>query len=250
MPSSVPAMLTSMVLFCVLFDAAVPFHWLPFVVLTREQRWSFRGLACVTVLGGLARVASSLLVGIVLGTPDEALVGRFGPFAEAANWTGLTLLLLRWLLGPATLLLLGLWLVFRATFCPRAGGDEQERDWTPDEGGCHAGAAAGIAPTYGSVTGSHREGGNIAAGAGLVMLMLLSPSVELREYALYFAAQPWATILNVSALWLVAWLSLQLLIVCSATALLNRIRHPWSGRHEGAIHGAVLIVLGLLWLFV
>ena len=245
MGASVPAMLAFAAVFSLLYDAAGPYHWLPFVVFRREQRWSFLSVALVVALGGLARAASSLLSGLALGSAGESLANRFGPLAGAAEWAGISLLLWRWLLGPVALVLLGLWLVLRGASCRHAPADEQEQAPAADDGTPSPGAAGTAAdPAVPSGMGA-----NAVAVLGLAIVMLFSPSFEMLLYTEFSPSSSWAHILGTSALWLAAWLAFEVSIVCIATALLSGIGRSWSRRKAHIVHGAVLIVVAAVWLF-
>ena len=59
--------------------AAIPTHWLPFVLVGRAQGWSGRKTLGVAMLAGGGHVASTVLLGLLLTAAGMALHERFGP---------------------------------------------------------------------------------------------------------------------------------------------------------------------------
>jgi len=63
--------------------AAIPTHWLPFVLVARARAWSTRRALGVTALAGLGHVALTSLLGLLIawfGFQLEDFVGRFSPW--------------------------------------------------------------------------------------------------------------------------------------------------------------------------
>lgn len=58
--------------------AALPTHWLPFVLVGRAQKWSAGRTLGVTLLAGLGHVALTILLGLVLVIAGLALEPRLG----------------------------------------------------------------------------------------------------------------------------------------------------------------------------
>jgi len=58
--------------------AALPTHWLPFVLVGRAQTWSAGRTLGVTLLAGLGHVALTILLGLVLVVAGLALEPRLG----------------------------------------------------------------------------------------------------------------------------------------------------------------------------
>src|SRR2546425_1648334 len=65
-----------------IFHALIPDHWLPFVLMSRVERWSERRAAALTGLAGLLHVLVTMLTGgltILVGSPTvEDLAARTG----------------------------------------------------------------------------------------------------------------------------------------------------------------------------
>jgi hypothetical protein len=65
--------------------AIIPTHWLPFVLVSRAQKWSLRRMLSVVTLAGLGHVGSTTLVGILIAwiglRVQEVVEGVVGPIA-------------------------------------------------------------------------------------------------------------------------------------------------------------------------
>lgn len=81
------------------FHAAIPTHWLPFVLTARAQRWNRNKTICVTALAGTGHVLFTALLGVLIAWFGIALHDRIGAWFP-------------WIAGGA-LLLFGLFYVYR-----------------------------------------------------------------------------------------------------------------------------------------
>lgn len=88
-----------------LLHAVLPTHWLPFVAVGRAQGWSRAVILTVTVLAGLAHIASTAVVGSLLTYAGGMApwITRAMPFLAAAVLVGFGLWYLAraWLQTPA-----------------------------------------------------------------------------------------------------------------------------------------------------
>src|SRR3712207_6428279 len=64
--------------------AAIPTHWLPFVLVGRAQGWSGRKTLGVAVLAGGGHIASTVALGLLLTLAGMALHDEFGPWLARA----------------------------------------------------------------------------------------------------------------------------------------------------------------------
>lgn len=62
-----------------LLHAALPTHWLPFVLVGRAQGWSGRKTLAVTALAGSGHIAATVGLAVVLMSAGMALEDSFGP---------------------------------------------------------------------------------------------------------------------------------------------------------------------------
>ena len=81
------------------FHAAIPTHWLPFVITARAQRWNRNKTICVTALAGTGHVLFTALLGLLIAWFGIALHDKVGVWFH-------------WIAGGA-LLLFGLFYVYR-----------------------------------------------------------------------------------------------------------------------------------------
>ena len=64
--------------------AAIPTHWLPFVLVGRAQGWSGRKTLGVAALAGGGHIASTVVLGLLLTLAGMALHEEFGPWLARA----------------------------------------------------------------------------------------------------------------------------------------------------------------------
>ena len=81
------------------FHAAIPTHWLPFVITARAQRWNQKKTICVTALAGTGHVLFTAFLGMLVAWFGIALHEKIGAWFP-------------WIAGGA-LLLFGLFYVYR-----------------------------------------------------------------------------------------------------------------------------------------
>jgi hypothetical protein len=81
------------------FHAAIPTHWLPFVITAKAQRWDRNKTICVTALAGTGHVLFTALLGLLIAWFGIALHDKIGAWFH-------------WIAGGA-LLLFGLFYVYR-----------------------------------------------------------------------------------------------------------------------------------------
>jgi len=67
-----------------LLHAALPTHWLPFVLVGRAQGWSGRKTLAVTALAGGGHIAVTLLLAVLLTGAGMALEERYEPLLRLA----------------------------------------------------------------------------------------------------------------------------------------------------------------------
>jgi hypothetical protein len=188
--------------------AALPTHWLPFVLVGRAQRWSLaRGLVAVTA-AGLAHIASTVVVGsliVAAGMALDGVVSGVLPWLSAALLFGFG----------------GFYLVRAVVRRPALAG--------------------GPAPDLAEPTVSHG-----AAFWGLVGVLALSPGEVLLP--IYMSAAPEGPpLLALLTLAFAAGTILGMaLFTTLARAGASILRLERWARYEGAILGLALIAIGLV----
>ena len=81
------------------FHAAIPTHWLPFVITARAQRWNRNKTICITALAGTGHVLCTALLGVLIAWFGIALHQKIGKWFP-------------WIAGGA-LLCFGLFYIYR-----------------------------------------------------------------------------------------------------------------------------------------
>ncbi|MGO4409071.1 MULTISPECIES: hypothetical protein [unclassified Brevundimonas] len=188
--------------------AALPTHWLPFVLVGRAQRWSIARVMTVAVTAGLAHIASTAIVGsliVAAGLALNAWIGGLLPHLSAA-----------------------LLFLFGAFYLARASLQKPLTATGPE--------AEAPEPAV----------SNRAAFWGLVLMMAVTPGEVLLPIYLSSATEGMVALglLTVSfALGTVLGMTLLSALASAGYSILRLER--WA-RYEGAILGVALIVIGLL----
>ena len=161
------------------FHAAIPTHWLPFVITARAQGWNRNKTIGVTALAGTGHVLFTAFLGVLIAWFGIALHDRIGAWFP-------------WIAGGA-LLLFGLFYVYRqlsGTGCGHSHlfGGHSHHDRTPH---LHVHERAPLQP------GPH-GGALIETGSGLVELAIVKES-ENAKFRLYPVTSPKQSVATVPA---------------------------------------------------
>lgn len=193
--------------------ALLPNHWVPVVLVGRREGWGKVALSRAAALVATAHVASSVLVGILVGTLGLGLAQLSEP-------------LLRGLAG-GVLVGMGAWVWWTHGRCEGHGCSAAVED------------APGEAP-----------GGRLLWG--LALAMFLSPCLELDAFYLEAARHGWPGIATLSLIYLFVTVPLITLLVTAGDRLRRRLEGRLHGlEHQwGRWAGGLLVALGLLSLFV
>jgi nickel/cobalt exporter len=188
--------------------ALLPDHWVPFVVLSKARRWDLRRSLTAVVAGGLAHLASTAALGLLLAVLGAKTIERIGPAAE--------------LTGAGILAVFGLVLSLRGMKAARRGG---HRHWEP----CDLAPAAG---------GSRDH---ILTGA----VFGLRPCAE--AIPIFFAAAAYGLTSSLLAIgvWMAATLGTMLAVVLVSLLGLRRLRMDAFERYGELVAGAVVLLMGL-----
>ena len=189
--------------------AALPTHWLPFVLVGRAQGWDLKRTLGTAAIAGLAHIGSTALVGTLIVAAGLALD--------------------RWIegllphLSAVLLFLFGAFYLARAMLKPAvtAGGS----DLTDDT------------PTTVS---------NSAAFWGLIALMALSPGEVLLPLYLSAATEGVGVLALLTLAFALGTVLGMVLLTAVARAGFSILKLERWARYEGAILGVALIALGLL----
>ena len=189
-----------------LVHAAIPNHWLPIVAIGKSERWTMRETLNATVLIGAAHIASTIIIGVLIGLAGFRLSSNH---AELAHW-----------IAPVVLAVLGL--IFIAS--DFIGKGHRHHNHFDETGGRSKRAIVG----------------------SMVVAMFFSPCIELEVYFLPAGAFGWSGILTTSVIYLFATVSTMLLLVYIGTKGLSRLNWHIFEHHQKTLTGAILIALAAL----
>ena len=186
-----------------LVHAAIPNHWLPIVAIGKSERWTMRETLNATVLIGAAHIASTIIIGVLIGLAGFRLSSNH---AELAHW-----------IAPVVLAVLGLVFIV-SDFIGRGHRHHNHFDET---GGRSKRAIVG----------------------SMVVAMFFSPCIELEVYFLPAGVFGWQGIAVTSVIYLVATVSTMITLVYIGTKGLSRLNWHIFEHHQKTLTGCILIVL-------
>ncbi|MBB4798216.1 hypothetical protein HNP32_001960 [Brevundimonas bullata] len=188
--------------------AALPTHWLPFVLVGRAQRWSLGRVMAVAVTAGLAHIASTALVGsliVAAGLALNAWIGGLLPHLSAA-----------------LLFVFGAFYLARASLQKPITATGPEAD-VPEPAVSDRGAFWGLVLMMA-----------VTPGEVLLPIYLSSATEGVMALALLTLSFAAGTVLGMT------------LLAALASAGYSILRLERWARYEGAILGVALILIGLL----
>ncbi len=188
--------------------AALPTHWLPFVLVGRAQRWGTARTLSAVVVAGLAHIVTTAVVGGLIVAAGLALD--------------------QWISGLLPHLSAVLLFLFGAFYLARA---MLKRPVT-------AGGPALDSP--------EPAVSNRAAFLGLVMLMALSPGEVLLPIYLSSASEGIAALSLLTVVFALGTVAGMAVFTSLASAGASILRLERWARYEGAVLGLALITLGLI----
>lgn len=192
--------------------AALPTHWLPFVLVGRAQGWSLAQMLGAAAVAGVAHIAVTAAAGGLIIMAGLAL----GP----------------WIAGLLPSLAAGLLFLFGAFYLARAA--------------IRRPALAGGPPTDLAADPPEPRVSHAAAFWGLVALMAVSPGEVLLPLYMSAADQGAGGLALLSLVFAAGTLLGMGLLITAARAGASLLRLERWARYEGAVLGVALIVLGLM----
>lgn len=215
--------------------AAIPTHWLPFVLAGRGQRWGKAKTLSVVALCGAGHVLFTALLG--------ALVVWLG--IETSKWTGG---IFPWI-AAAALVLLGIFYLVRQG---RGGGHGHHHfGANHDHGGHHHDHDHDHAHPHGN--SNHGEHAKAQADStsdakiilGLFALLTFSPCEGFLPVYLSGIIYGWPGFVTLSAVLAIATVAGMMVFTWLTLAGIERLRLEFVERYESGILGAALIFLGV-----
>lgn len=188
-----------------IIHATIPSHWMPLVAIGNTEKWSTGETVAATGVVGFAHVLSSILIGIAVGWTGYAIYSQY-------EWVIYTV-------GPAVLVLLGIiYLVLDRR-------KKHHHQFAPVE--------------------EKKKLSKISLVGTLSVAMFFSPCLELETYYFTAGMHGWKAIIAVSVVYLVVTVSGMMLWVYVGLKGLEKYDFHYFERHEKAIAGWVLIVIGI-----
>lgn len=188
--------------------AALPTHWLPFVLVGRAQRWGVGRVLGAVTAAGLAHIATTALVGALIVAAGLALD--------------------QWIQGLLPHLSAVLLFLFGAFYLARA----TLRRAAPADGPAVATPEPAVSDR--------------AAFLGLVAMMAVAPGEVLLPIYLSSASEGAAALALLTGVFAVGTVLGMAVFTALARAGASILRLERWARYEGAVLGAALIALGLL----
>jgi nickel/cobalt exporter len=222
--------------------AAIPTHWLPFVMAGRGQRWSHRKTLSVAALCGAGHVLFTTALGV--------LVVWLG--IETSKWTGHVF---PWIAGGA-LILFGLYYLVRQVrgdghghshFGSGGGHDHHDH-------GDHAQHDHGHShDTHDHAHGAHRQEGRSVKAAksdravilGLLTLLTFSPCEGFLPVYLSGISYGWTGFVILSAILAVATIAGMVVFTGLTLSGIERLPLGFLENYESGILGTLIFLLGV-----
>lgn len=205
-----------------LLHAVIPNHWLPLVAVGKEQEWERSKLLINTFLVGSAHVASTILIGI--------LVGYAGLRLEDYNQ------LIFKMTAPMLFLLLGLIYVGSHFRKNKIKSDALNSD---HHHGVHQSDSHS---RFSFLTGKKQR----LTAISLMVAMFFSPCLELELYYFRAAAMEWLGILILSCLYMIVTVGGMVVLVWLANLGIKKVAWKFLERREKLLTGSLFIALAIL----
>jgi len=201
------------------FHAAIPTHWLPFVLTARAQRWNRPKTLGVTALAGSGHVLFTATLGLVVAWLGIALSDRIGVWFPR--------------IAGGALLLFGLFYVYRQftghphTHLHSLGRHEHDHEHN-------------VEPT------AARAPSDLAAISSLLALLTFSPCEAFIPIYVSGVRYGWEGFALLTVILSVATVAGMLAFTWLALTGIEQVKLRWFERYESGVVGAVLSLVGLL----
>jgi nickel/cobalt transporter (NicO) family protein len=219
------------------FHAAIPTHWLPFVLVARARRWTHAKALGVAIFAGLGHVALTSLLGLVIAWFGFQLDEHFGHvFTRVAGVV---------LLGVAGFYFWRQWRGKGVMHHHTPGGHHEPSAHCGheiEEGHSHL-----ATELEGSELVSNRKG-DWAAISGLFVMLTLSPCEGFLPIYLSAVESGWTGFFVLSGILAAGTLGGMLLFTWLTLVGLEKVELKRVERYEAALLGAVFTILGVLML--
>jgi len=194
--------------------AAIPNHWLPLVAIGKGEKWSRTLTLRATLITGFAHIASTILIGLMIGWAGLQFATRYHSFFR--------------IIAPSILIILGV--IYILLYLKNKMSHHHHHHHHEEE--------------------KIKKTSVPAIIISLAVGMFFSPCIELETY--YFKAGDfgWLGILSVSLIYLIVTVSMMVLLVYFGLKGVERFNFHSLEHNERLIIGIILILTGLLTVFV
>jgi len=216
------------------FHAALPTHWLPFVVTSRAQKWDRTKTLSITAFAGLGHIFITTLLGALvawLGMNVDRLTGSIFP-----------------LIGGGLLALVGLFYIYRGAsgrhmhLVPGAHGHHHHHHHDHSHEHEHHHNAPDVEHAMAHAPGRTSDR---AAIVSLFTLLTLSPCEAFLPVYVSAVRYGWSGFAVASVVLAVATIAGMVTFTALTLAGLERFQLGALEKYEGIILGCVLILLGV-----
>lgn len=205
------------------FHAAIPTHWLPFVLTAKAQRWSRGRTLAITALAGGGHVCFTALLGVVVAWLGIALLEKIG------GWFS-------WMAGGA-LMAIGLYYLYRQM---RGHGHVHSHLLTGHSHDHHEQQFAAAAATKPTRTSDR------VAITGLLALLTFSPCEAFLPVYASAVRYGWMGFILLTAILSVATVAGMVVFTSLTLAGVQRLNFAFMEKYESGLTGALLCAVGVL----
>jgi nickel/cobalt transporter (NicO) family protein len=197
-----------------LIHALIPNHWIPFIAISKTEKWSQRQTLWATAITGISHTFSTIIIGIAVGIAGYKLSASYHFVTSVA----------------APLILMGLGVIYMIL---EIKGHHHHHEH--------------VSTSTLDKTGRSKWKTVVMS---LSIAMFLTPCIEIEAYYFQAGTIGWLGIVIVSAVYLLITLVVMLLLVYLGIQGIQTFNSHFLEHHEKGITGIVLLALGLLACFV
>jgi len=192
--------------------ASIPNHWIPFVALSKSEKWTNRTTLNITALAGLSHTLSTIIIGILVGFLGYKLSSSYSFIVGVV--------------APILLIVIG---IIYLILSLRANHHHHSHDLNISKG--------------------NKKTKN-AIISTLIISMFFSPCMEIEAYYFVASKNGWTGIISVSIIYTFVTVAGMLLFVWLGMKGVQRIKSDFLEHHEKTISGILLITLGITAFFI
>ncbi len=196
-----------------LIHALIPHHWIPIIAISKTEKWTNREAIFATFITGLSHMASTIVIGIIVGFIGIKLAESYSTITS--------------IVAPTILLVIGI-----AYLILDLRAKHHHHHFEMED------------------IALKNKRSRTAILTSLSIAMFLTPCVEIEAYYFQAATFGWSGIFIVSAVYLVMTLLFMFGLVYLGLKGVNKLNLSYLERHAKRITGIVLIALGVVAYFV